>query len=335
MPDTPRTTAGTKTTPRGLPIAWLVRYSAIIAFVALCAFFGAMSPTFLTPTNLVNVLVNNVALLAIVALGTTFVVASGGIDLSVGTSVDMASMVFIMLMGAGAALGLGLIAGLVAASLVGIVNGLLITRLRISPFLATLGVLFIGQSVQQLATNGGQPIYLVTSEAAEAFSFIGHGRLLGIPVPLWVVFLSYAAVHLLLNDTPFGRYVRALGAQPGVAWYSGLRTRRDTTAVYTLCAFLCGLAGILVSCTVRSYVPLSGNAFLLDAIGATFIGTTLSAERRPNVAGTLLGVLLLATVKNGLLLIGWNFYWQQVGTGVLIFLILAVSFATRRLPVGR
>jgi ribose transport system permease protein len=240
-----------------------------------------------------------------------------------------------MLMGAGGALGLGLIAGLVAASLVGIVNGLLITRLRISPFLATLGVLFIGQSVQQLATNGGQPIYLVTSEAAEAFSFIGHGRLLGIPVPLWVVFLSYAAVHLLLNDTPFGRYVRALGAQPGVAWYSGLRTRRDTTAVYTLCAFLCGLAGILVSCTVRSYVPLSGNAFLLDAIGATFIGTTLSAERRPNVAGTLLGVLLLATVKNGLLLIGWNFYWQQVGTGVLIFLILAVSFATRRLPVGR
>jgi ribose transport system permease protein len=276
-----------------------------------------------------------VALLAIVALGMTFVVASGGIDLSVGTSVDMASMVFIMLMAAGAALGLGLAAGLLAASLVGVVDGLLITRLRISPFLATLGVLFIGQSVQQLSTNGGQPIYLVTSRAAEAFAFIGHGRLLGIPLPLWVVFLAYLTVHLLLNDTPFGRHVRALGAQPGVAWYSGLRTRRDTIAVYALCAFLCGLAGIIVSCTVRSYVPLSGNAFLLDAIGATFIGTTLSAERRPNVAGTLLGVVLLGIVKNGLLLIGWNFYWQQVGTGVLIFLILAVSFATGRLPTAR
>ena len=104
--------------------------------------------------------------------------------------------------------------------------------------------------------------------------------------------------------------------------------------VHALCSFLCGLAGIIVSCTVRSYVPLSGNAFLLDAIGATFIGTTLSAVHRPNVLGTLLGVVLLGTVKNGLLLIGWNFYWQQVGTGVLIFLILAVSFATRRLPAA-
>ena len=336
MADASRTSA-LDAAPRGRSpaVAWLVRYGVIVAFVLVCAFFAAMSPTFLTPTNLLNVLVNNVALLAIVALGMTLVVGSGGIDLSVGTSVDMASMVFIMAMGAGAALGPGLLAGLLAASLVGLVNGLLITRLRVSPFLATLGVLFIGQSVQQLATNGGQPIYLVTSQAARAFSFIGHGRLLGIPLPLWVVFLAYLAVHLLLNDTPFGRHVRALGAQPGVAWYSGLRIRRDTVVVYTLCAFLCGLAGIVVSCTVRSYVPLSGNAFLLDSIGATFIGTTLGAERRPNVAGTLLGVVLLGVVKNGLLLIGWNFYWQQVGTGVLIFLILAASFATRRLPGSR
>jgi ribose transport system permease protein len=312
--------------------AWLVRYGVVLAFVLVCAFFAWMSPTFLTPANLLNVLVNNVALLAIVALGMTVVVASGGIDLSVGTSVDVASMVFIMLMGAGAALALGLPAALLAAGLVGVANGLLVTRLRISPFLATLGVLFIGQSVQQLATNGGQPIYLVTSQAARAFSFIGHGRPLGVPLPLLVVLAAYLAVHLLLNHTPFGRHVRALGAQPGVAWYSGLRTRRDTLAVHALCSFLCGLAGIVVSSTVRSYVPLSGNAFLLDAIGATFIGTTLGAGGRPNVAGTLLGVLLLGTVKNGLLLIGWNFYWQQVGTGVLIFLILAASFAARRLP---
>ena len=335
MADTPRPTAAATKAPRGRTLALLVRSSVIIAFVLICAFFAAMSPTFLTPTNLVNILVNNVALLAIVALGMTLVVASGGIDLSVGVSVDMASMVFMMLMVGGSALGIGLLAGMLAAGLVGVVNGILITRLRISPFLATLGVLFIGQSVQQLATNGGQPIYLVTGNAANGFAFIGHGTLLGAPMPLWVVFVSYAAVHLLLSDTPFGRYVQALGAQPGVAWYSGLRTRRDTWLVYILCAFLCGLAGIIVSCTVRSYVPLSGNAFLLDAIGATFIGTTLSAARRPNVVGTFLGVLLLGTVKNGLLLLGWNFYWQQVGTGVLIFVILAISFATARLPTAR
>jgi ribose transport system permease protein len=330
MPD------GALSSPHRRPpaLTLFMRYGALVAFVAVCAFFAAMSPTFLTPSNLLNVLVNNVALLAIVALGMTLVVTAGGIDLSVGTSVDMASMSFIMAMAAGATLASGLAAGLSAAIMVGVVNGLLITGLRISPFLATLGVLFIGQSVQQLATNGGQPIYLVTSQAAELFSFIGHGRLLGIPLPLWVALLACLVVHLLLSDTPFGRHVRALGAQPGVAWYSGLRTRRDIIAVHTLCAFLCGLAGIILSCTVRSYVPLAGNAFLLDAIGATFIGATFSAERRPNALGTILGVVLLGTVKNGLLLIGWNFYWQQVGAGILIFLILAASFATRRLPAG-
>jgi ribose transport system permease protein len=93
---------------------------------------------------------------------------------------------------------------------------------------------------------------------------------------------------------------------------------------------VCGVSGIILSSTVKAYVPLSGNAYLLDSIGATFIGTTLHAEGRPSVIGTVLGVLLLSIVTNGLLLIGWNFYWQQVGTGVLIFLVLAVAFLGRR-----
>jgi ribose transport system permease protein len=100
--------------------------------------------------------------------------------------------------------------------------------------------------------------------------------------------------------------------------------------VYVACALLAGIAGILLSATVKSYVPMSGNAFLLDAIGATFIGTTLTPERRPTVIGSVVGVLLLAIVKNGLLLVGWNFYWQQVGIGALVFLVLAASFGLRR-----
>lgn len=311
--------------------SWLAQYSVLIAFALVCVLFAFSSPTFLTWGNIQNVLVNNVALLAIVSLGMTLVIASGGIDLSVGAAVDMSSMVFIMLMGTGLSLVVGLVGGVAAAAGVGIVNALLITRLRISPFLATLGVLFIGQSVQQLATNGGQPIYLVGSKAAQSFAFIGHGVLLGLPIPLWIVAAAYAIVYVLLHHMRFGRYTYALGAQPGVAWYSGLRINRDTAAVYIIGAFLSGIAGIILSATVRSYVPLSGNAFLLDAIGATFIGTTVSTTHRPSVLGTLLGVLLLGMVRNGLLLIGWNFYWQQVGTGVLIFLVLGVSFGTRRL----
>lgn len=317
--------------PRRSVASWLAQYSVLIAFVVVYVFFALSSPTFLTWGNIQNVLVNNVALLAIVSLGMTLVIASGGIDLSVGAALDMSSMVFIMLMGAGLSLGVGLLGGAAAAVGVGVVNALLITRLKISPFLATLGVLFIGQSVQQLATDGGQPIYLVGSTAAQSFAFIGHGVLLGLPLPLWIVAVAYAVVYVLLHHTRFGRYVYALGAQPGVAWYAGLRIGRDTASVYITGALLSGMAGIILSATVRSYVPLSGNAFLLDAIGATFIGTTVSTTHRPSVLGTLLGVLLLGMVRNGLLLIGWNFYWQQVGTGVLILLVLAASFGTRRI----
>jgi len=305
------------------------RYAVVLASIGLLVAFSLASPTFFTGANLYNVLLNNVVMLAIVALGMTIVITAGGIDLSVGVSVDMASMVFIMLLAAGYGAVFGVAVGLCAAAVVGVLNAILITRLKISPFLATLGVLFIGQSVQQIATGGGQPIYLVTGDFASVFNAIVRTRILGLPMPLIVLAVGVGAVYAALHHSVFGRYVRTFGAQPGVAWYSGIRVPFNMSMVYVACAILCGVAGILLSSTVRSYVPLSGNAFLLDAIGATFIGTTISAERRPSVIGTLLGVALLAIVKNGLLLVGWNFYWQQVGVGVLVFLILALSFGLR------
>ena len=310
--------------------AVFAKYSMPMVFLVLCVAFTIATPTFLTADNLFNVLVNNVVMLAIIALGLTFVIASGGIDLSVGVSVDLASMVFVMLLAAGHGGLVGVVAGLLASVAVGILNAILITRLKINPFLATLGVLFIGQSTQQLATSGGQPIYLTSGPAAEQFNLIAGTTLLRIPTPVWVLIACSVIVYLLLHRSVFGRRVQSLGAQPGVAWYSGIAVARQLTWVYVAGALLAGISGILLSATVQSYVPLSGNAFLLDAIGATFIGTTLSAERRPTVVGTLLGVLLLAVMKNGLLLIGWNFYWQQVGIGTLIFVVLAFSFGLRR-----
>lgn len=144
-----------------------------------------------------------------------------------------------------------------------------------------------------------------------------------------MLILLTVAVWVLLRRSVFGRYVRALGAQPGVARYSGIRVPFNTSLVYIFCAALCGVAGILLSSTVKSYVPLSGDGYLLDAIGATFIGTTISAERRSSVIGMLMGVLLLGVMRNGLLLIGWNFYWQQAGIGVLVFAVLALSFGLK------
>ncbi|CAH2803118.1 MAG: ABC transporter, permease protein 2 KPN_00638 [uncultured Paraburkholderia sp.] len=296
--------------------------SLIVMFVLICVVFSLVTDTFLSPSNLFNVLVNNVVLLAIVALGLTLVVSSGGINLSVGMAVDLASMVFVMLLGTGHGVAASIAAGLGVAVFVGLLNAVLITRLKISPFLATLGVLFIGQSTQQFATGGGQPIYLITGEPAAAFDSIARSALLHVPTPVIVLVLCRVAVYPLLHRSVFGRQIVALGLQPGVAC--------QLLWVYVACALLAGIKGILLSATVKSYVPLSGNAFLLDAIGATFIGTTLSSERRPSVIGTLIGVLMFAAMKNGLLLVGWNFYWQQVGIGVLVFIVLAASFALRR-----
>ncbi|MEM9629640.1 MAG: ABC transporter permease [Pseudomonadota bacterium] len=308
----------------------LTNYTVLIAFVALIVFFSISAEGFLSLQNFINLTVNKVVLLAIIALGMTIVIASGGIDLSVGVSVDMSSMVFIMLLAAGFSGVLGIAGGLSAALCVGLLNAALINRLNINPFLATLGILFIGQSTQQLASRGGQPIYLTRAEFAPTFEAISRTDLLGIPTPVVVLMVCAFAVYFALHHGAFGRYVRALGAQPGVAWYSGVRVPVQLSIVYVASAFLSGIAGILLSATVKSYVPLSGNAYLLDAIGATFIGTALSTDRRPSVLGTLLGVFLLAVTRNGLLLIGWNFFWQQVGIGVLVFLVLALSFGLNR-----
>jgi ribose transport system permease protein len=309
----------------------LVRATTPVALAALFIVFALASPTFRTTGNILHILVNNFALPAIVALGMTVVVAAGGIDLSVGVAADIAAMLSVTLMSLGHGLALSLSVGLAGALVVGLVDALLVTVFTITPFLATLGVLFIGESVQQLATNGGTPIYLVSNFPAAGLDALAHGTALGLPAPLWIVGFAAVLLHILLVSTPFGRHVRAIGAAPRVAHYSGVPTRRVTWLVFMLSALLCGVSGLLLAATVKSYVPLSGNAFLLDAIGAVFVGTTISREAKPNVIGTLLGVFLFGMLHNGLLLIGWSFYWQQVSIGVLIFVVLGISFWSRKL----
>jgi ribose transport system permease protein len=301
-------------------------YAVIGAFLAVVGVFSFAADGFLTGENLFNLISNKVVLLAIVALGMTIVIGAGGIDLSVGVSIDLASMVFIMLIAAGFAGIVGVVGGIAAAFAVGLLNAFLINKLNINPFLATLGVLFIGQSVQRLSTQGGVPIYLTRAEFSAPFEAIARSTFLGLPAPMIVMILCIIVVYLAMHRSVFGRYVAALGAQVDVARYSGIRVPFQMSMVFISCAVLCGISGILLSSTVKSYVPFAGDAFLLDAIGATFIGTAISAERRPSVVGTLLGVMLLAVMRNGLLLIGWNFFWQQVGIGVLVFLVLGLSF---------
>ncbi|MDQ0321697.1 ribose transport system permease protein [Pararhizobium capsulatum DSM 1112] len=311
-------------------VSGLVRYALVTAFIVVFAVFAAVAPAFLTGSNLLSVLVNNFALLAIVAIAMTFAVSTGGIDLSVGTAIDFASFAFVSLVLAGQPIPLAILGGLAGGSLVGLFNALLISGIGISPFLATLGTLFVGRSAQQLLTNGGNPVYLPPSGVPEAFRFLGHGAIAGVPVPLVITFAIVAVAWIMLSSTRFGRVILATGIQASVVRYSGLALSRYTAATYVLVSLIASVAGLVVTSTVTVYIPSSGNAFLLNAIGATFIGTTLDPNGRPNIPGTVLGVLLLSIVANGLLLSGLNFYWQQVATGLLIFTVLAIGFANRK-----
>jgi ribose transport system permease protein len=307
---------------RTAPINSLTRYALVFAFAAAIAFFAVFAPAFATLSNIDSVLLNT---LAIVALAMTVVASLGAVDLSVGTAVDLASLAFVTLVARHVGLPIAIVAALGAALAVGLFNGILIATFGVEPFLATLGTLFIGQSIQQLATDGGQPIYLLNQILPPAFSTLGHGRLFGVALPLYLVVALACFLHLLLARSRHGRGITVLGVQAGVARYSGLPVRALLYLAFALSAVSSGLVGLILSSNVKAYVPLAGSGYLLNAIGATFIGATLSSSHRPNVPGTLAGVLLLGFAANGLLLIGWNFYWQQVAIGILIFVVLAVG----------
>ncbi|WP_163021530.1 ABC transporter permease, partial [Pseudomonas viridiflava] len=298
-----------------------------VLVLIILVFFALEAPGFLSWGNLSSLILNNFVLLAIVAVGMTWAVAAGGIDLSVGTAVDFASLGFVVALNGGYGLGAAVVVALLAGGSAGAFNALLIAGLRISPFLATLGTLFIGTSVQQLLSDGGQPIYIAQGVLPGITGLV----ILGLPLPVWLVALLAGVYGLVLARGRLGREILAVGTQPQLAYYSGLSIRRIAVQVFVGSALACAVAGILLSSTVNAYVPMSGNAYLISAIGAVFMGTTLSRQGRPNIVGTLLGVLFINVIANGLLLIGWNFYWQQVATGALIFLVLAFSFASRHL----
>ncbi|WP_320197771.1 ABC transporter permease [Agrobacterium sp. rho-13.3] len=317
---------GTKAANR---YALVTRYALPIILLLVFILFSLVAPSFLTSANLVSLLVNNFTLLAITAIAMTFVVASGGIDLSVGTSIDFASFFFVSLVLAGQPVWVAGIAGLLGGGLVGVFNAILISGIGISPFLATLGTLFVGRSIQQLLTNGGNPVYLPPATIPETFRSIGHGSLLSIPVPLIIAFVVILAAWAVLSRSRFGRVIIASGIQASVVRYSGIRWSLQIATTYIVAALIAAIAGLIVTSTVTVYIPSSGSAFLLNAIGATFIGTTLNPNGRPNVVGTVLGVLLLSIVANGLLLSGLNFYWQQVATGLLIFVVLVAGAANK------
>jgi len=327
-------TAGVSTQPAPGPtgvvrtIAFLRRYAVWFAFVLVVLFFSLSADRFATFENMLNITSQSVILM-FVALAMTLVVTAGGIDLSVGVSFDFAALAAVSLLVLDVPWPLAVLVGLAFGTMVGVVNAGMIVKVGISPFLATLAMLFIGESVQKIYTTGGAPIYVAVMEPA--YRYIGGGKVAeGVPFSLLLALGLLVAMFIVIERMVHGRRWRAIGAQLEAARIAGIMVHRYQAATYIISALICSAAGIILSSSLSSYVPVSGGAYLMDAIGATFIGTAIDEEGRPNVLGTVLGVLFLGVLANGLNLIGISFYWQAVAKGVLIFGALALGVLNRR-----
>ncbi|HEY0375849.1 MAG TPA: ABC transporter permease [Pyrinomonadaceae bacterium] len=297
------------------------RHGALVALLVVCLFAFARYETFLTSENLLNVLRQN-SMLGLVALGMTFVILTGGIDLSVGSLLAAAAVVAAALAGHG--LPVALVAGIAAATLLGLVNGLVIARARIQPFIVTLAMMIAARGLALAVTN--ERSVSVGREAAASFGWLGRGRLGPLPVPVLILFAAYAAGRLVLSHTRFGRHVYALGDNEEAARLMGLNVARVKVSAYVLSGALAGLAGVILASRLGAGQPNAALGWELDAIAAVVVGGTLLTGGQGGVASTLVGVLLLGVIFNVFNLEGQiSPWWQLVLRGVILLAVVVVQ----------
>lgn len=286
--------------------------------------FSWANPVFLTLDNWGNLLQGS-AVLLIVAMAMTLVVSAGAIDLSVGVALDFgAAFALVALKTWGLPWQAAVLCALLGGALIGVFNALLILVFRIKPFLATLGTWFIASSVERIYTDGGGAISY--RRMATEYHDLAVGNLWGIPMPIVIALLLWLAVWLLTERTLFGKRVRAIGQNAEAARIAGIRNARTLLLVLVAASALCAVGGVILSANLRQFTPLAGQAYLMDAIAAVFIGTAFNRFGRASIAGTLGGVLFLAVVDNGLNLMGLNYLVKDALTGVILVVALAVSF---------
>lgn len=289
------------------------RYGIFIAFIVLCILLSLATPHFLTGQNLLIIL-RQVSVNGILAIGVTFVIIAGGIDLSLGSVVALTGVVAAGFAHPGTyPLIVPLLIGLFTGVVVGLINGLVITLGRVAPFIVTLGMMTIARGLA-LVWSDGRPV----SNLSPAFNFIGGGDWLYIPVPILLFMLVIVVSYILLNNTTIGRYIYAVGGNEQAAKASGIRVNAVKLFAYIICGGLAALAGIVLASRITTGQPNAGIAYELDAIAAVVIGGTSLMGGRGTVTGTVVGVLIIGVINNGLDLLNVSSYYQQIIKGVII-----------------
>lgn len=304
------------TTPAKPPrtrLRGLGQYGLLIAFVAICVVLSLLTPRFLTVSNLM-IIVTQVSINALLAFGVTFVIITGGIDLSIGSTVAVTGVVAAMFAHPDTyPVIVPVLAGLAAGLLLGAFNGLVITKSKVPPFIVTLGTMTIGRGLA-LILSKGRPI----SNLSDSFNFIGGGQILGVPTPIIILVVFFLICSVLLRKTVLGRYMYAVGGNEQAAQASGIQLNKVKMVVYTLCGGLAALAGILLTSRITTGQPNAGAGFELDAIAAAIIGGTSTSGGTGTMTGTLIGALLIGVISNGLDLMNVTSYYQQVVMGIII-----------------
>jgi len=304
----------------------------LLALVALCIVLSLTTSTFLTASNLTNIVVQT-SVVGIAAVGGTFVIITSGIDLSVGSNVALSGMVAAYFMTHGLPGGglTGVLVAIVVGMLVGVFNGLSTTFLRLTPFIATLAALAMARGLTQEVSKG-QTIFGFPS----SYTFLGNGSILGIQAPVVVTLLVFLIGHLLLTRTRFGHEVYALGGNREAARLAGIPVKRVQFSVYVLAGLCAGLAAVVLTGRLNSALSSAATGLELQVIAAVVIGGTSLFGGRGSLAGTVIGVLLIGVIANGLTLLNVNPFLQQFVQGAVIFVaVLLDALNTRRLERAR
>ncbi|UZP68814.1 ribose ABC transporter permease [Desulfovibrio mangrovi] len=301
----------------------LIRQKTLIALVVMVIVVSLLNPNFFTTGNLLNIL-RQTAINAIMAVGMTFVILTAGIDLSVGSVLALCGAIGASLIAAEVPLVPAVAATLCVGAFIGAASGVIIAKGKVQAFIATLVSMTMVRGFTLVYTDG-RPISTGFTETADAFSAIGTGYMLGIPVPIWIMAVVYGAAWYLLNHTRLGRYVYALGGNEAATRLSGINVDSIKITVYAIAGFLSALSGLIVTSRLSSAQPTAGAGYELDAIAAVVLGGTSLMGGKGTIMGTLLGALIIGFLNNALNLLDVSSYYQMIAKALVILLAVLVD----------
>ncbi|WP_223155989.1 ABC transporter permease [Desemzia incerta] len=300
---------------------FLGKLGPLLALVVLILLVTIMNPGFIAPTNVLNLL-RQVSTNALIAFGMTFVIITGGIDLSVGSTLALSSALMAGTIAAGVDPLLAMLLSLILGTVLGAVNGLLITKGKMAPFIATLATMTIYRGLTLVYTDGN-PITGIGDSFI--FKFAGRGYLFGIPFPVVLMVISFLLLFVLLHKMTFGRKTVAIGGNEKASFIAGIKNDKIKIGVYALSGLMASLAGIIITSRLNSAQPTAGTSYEMDAIASVVLGGTSLSGGRGRIVGTLIGALIIGTLNNGMNLLGISSFYQQVVKGIVIIIAVLLD----------